>query len=508
MKVRPTVYFGLSTALAAFMLLGWLSSGLAAEPVRIASKKFTESVILGELMGHLAAETGAEVTHQAQLGGTRIVWSALVEGEIDAYPEYTGTLRRELLAGVDTGTAEALQAALAERGLVLMEPLGFNNTYAMAMRAERAKALGVSRLSQLRELPELVFGFGNEFLGREDGWPGLQAHYQLPQTSVSGLDHDLAYRGVTGGTLDLVDAYSTDAAIEQFGLVVLADDLGFFPTYEAAILTRRDFVEERPEVFAAWKRLEGGIDAPTMRRLNARASLDRVPEAQVAADFASEAFDLVVEVKVDTLGMRLLRATAEHAFLVGVSLGLAILFAIPLGIAAARIRWFETPVLSAVGVLQTIPSLALLVLMIPLLGIGDLPAMAALFAYSLLPIVRSTHQGIRDISPLLQDSARAIGLSDRDRLIEVELPLALPAILSGVKTSAVINVGTATLGALIGAGGYGQAILSGIRLDDSALLAEGAVPAAIMALVVERGFTWLEWYVVSPGLTGRPVSPP
>ena len=139
-------------------------------------------------------------------------------------------------------------------------------------------------------------------------------------------------------------------------------------------------------------------------------------------------------------------------------------------------------ILASAGILQTIPSLALLVFMIPLLGIGGPPAVVALFLYSLLPIIRNTHAGLSDIPMAIRESAEAIGLPPAARLRRIDLPIASRSILAGIKTSAVINVGTATLGALIGAGGFGQPILTGIRLDDTALILQGAVPAAVLAL--------------------------
>src|SRR5690606_5381782 len=152
------------------------------------------------------------------------------------------------------------------------------------------------------------------------------------------------------------------------------------------------------------------------------------------------------------------------------------------------------------GLLQTLPSLAVFVFMIPLFGIGAAPAIAALFLYSLLPIVRNTHAGLTAIPIELRETAAAIGLPPATRLWRVELPLALRPILAGIKTAAVINVGTATLGALIGAGGYGQPILTGIRLDDLGLIFEGAIPAAILALLVQGLFEAVEYGLTPRGL--------
>jgi osmoprotectant transport system permease protein len=157
-------------------------------------------------------------------------------------------------------------------------------------------------------------------------------------------------------------------------------------------------------------------------------------------------------------------------------------------------------VLAAVGVLQTLPSLALLVLMIPLLGIGARPAIAALFLYGLLPVVRNTYAGLTGIAGELQEAAEALGVSPLTRLWRIELPLASPSILAGIQTSAVICVGTATLGALVGAGGFGQPILTGIRLDNVGLLLEGAVPAALLALLVQALFEWSGRLLIPRGL--------
>jgi osmoprotectant transport system permease protein len=144
-------------------------------------------------------------------------------------------------------------------------------------------------------------------------------------------------------------------------------------------------------------------------------------------------------------------------------------------------------------VLQTVPSLALLAFLIALLDrIGTLPAIAALFLYALLPIVRNTEAGLSAIPRGLTQSALALGLSRRDRLLLIELPLAAPLIVAGVRTAAVINVGTATIAAFVGAGGYGERIVAGLAVNDHALLLAGAVPAAAMALAIEWGFNAVE----------------
>jgi osmoprotectant transport system permease protein len=237
-----------------------------------------------------------------------------------------------------------------------------------------------------------------------------------------------------------------------------------------------------------------------MIAMNARALLDHVPEAQIASDFLRTRFGVASEAKSLGAAQRIWRRTLEHLFLVAVSLAAAIALAVPLGILAWRRPRLGQTILTLAGVIQTIPSLALLVFMIPLLGIGAGPAIVALFLYSLLPILRGTHSGLTGIAPELVESAQALGLPPGAALRRIELPLAAPSLLSGIKTAAVIDVGTATLGALIGAGGYGQSILTGIRLADTGLILEGAIPAGVLALLVQGLFDLLERVLVPNGL--------
>lgn len=466
----------------------------SSEPVKIGTKVFTESVILGEILKQSIESDGFQTEFYKQLGGTRILWNALVDGEIDVYPDYTGTIIEEILAGREIQNREDLIAVLDEFGIVMSEPLGFNNTYALGMKRERADVLEIETISDLRDHIELIFGFSNEFIDRADGWPGIRDAYQLNPQIVRGLDHDLAYRGLDAGNIDVIDLYSTDAEIDYYDLKVLEDDQNFFPEYEAVFLYRSDLNEE---IVQSITRFEGGISRDEMVRLNAAVKLDGKDDAVVASGFLSETSQIQSRVSVEGFWDRLWRHTLDHLYLVGISLGLAILIAIPIGVLAVKVQVLETAVLGAVGILQTIPSLALLVFMIPLFGIGALPAIAALFLYSLLPIVRNTHAGIKTISEPVKESAKALGLPSFLILRKIELPMAVPSILAGIKTSAVINVGTATLGALIGAGGYGQPILTGIRLDSVPLILEGAIPAAVLALLVQGLFDLVERRLVS-----------
>jgi osmoprotectant transport system permease protein len=455
---------------------------------------------LGEITAGLLESGGVAAVHERELGGTRILWEALRRGDIDAYVEYTGTLRAEIFSGLDTAGDTALRARLSETGVGATASLGFENTYAIGVREGVAARNGLVRISDLARHPALRFGFTNEFLDRPDGWAGLATRYALPHRDVRGLEHAVAYRALAAGDVDAIDLYTTDAEIRLLPLRLLEDDLGHFPEYEAIVLYRSDLASRVPAAVPLLRRLEGAIDSAAMIALNARSRLDGVPEPRVAADFLRERFSVVSSVAEDGLVARVLRRTGEHLALVAAALAASIAAGVPLGIAGALRPRLGKVLLGVVGVVQTVPSLALLVLLVPLLGIGAAPAILALFLYGLLPIVRGAMTGLASLPRDVGESARALGLETRARLVLVEIPLALPSILAGIRTAAVICVGTATLGALIGAGGYGQPILTGIRLARTSLLLEGALPAALLAIGVEWALARVSRALVSPGL--------
>lgn len=497
--MRDSIAITVCALLTVTLLPGGLS-GSSENTVTVGSKKFTENVLLGEIVTQLVRSSGVQAEHRRELGGTRVLWGALLSRDIDMYPEYTGTLIREIFRDEHLSDSEDLDGFLRGKGIAMSAPLGFNNTYALGMLETRAEELDIKTISDLLRFPELEFGFTNEFMSRGDGWPGLREYYGLPQESVRGMDHDLSYRGLANGSVDVVALYSTDAEISYYDIRTLEDDRDFFPSYDAVILYRSEVGARFPEVVRGVESLAGLFPESDMIALNAKAKIEGVPEKLIAAKFLERKLGIDSEYRVRTFRERLLQRTLEHLVLVLISLTAAVLVAIPLGIIAVRRVRLAQIILGVVGVIQTIPSLALLVFMIPLLGIGGPPAVLALFLYSLLPVVRNTYTGIRDIPNHMHESAIALGLPSFARLRLIELPLASSAILAGIKTSAVINVGTATLGALIGAGGYGQPILTGIRLDDVGLILEGAIPAAALALLVQGGFDLAERFIVPRGL--------
>jgi osmoprotectant transport system permease protein len=361
------------------------------------------------------------------------------------------------------------------------------------MRRSEAQRLGIRTITDLQRYPELKLGLTHEFLERQDGWRPLRQRYGLPQQNIVGIDHALAYSALANGSIAVKDAYSTDAKIEQNDLLVLEDDLHFFPKYEAVFLFRSS---TRADAIAALRRLEGTLDEARMIRLNAEA--ERTKNYTRAANLY---FNSPSHID-DSFSHKLARWTLRHLQLAGFSLLLAIIVGIPLGIVASRGGVVGHVILGFAGVVQTIPSLALLALLVPLpfFGISIRTAIAALFLYGLLPIVRNTATGLQDIPRALRESAVALGLSPFARLWQVYLPIASRSILSGIKTSAVINIGTATLAALIGAGGLGEPIISGLSLNDHVTILEGAIPAAVLALLVQWCFDVLDRVLIPKGL--------
>jgi len=467
-----------------------------AAPVVVGSKRFTESYILGEIVRQTLQAQGVPAEHRQGLGNTGILEQALASGAVDVYPEYTGTIVRELLKRPQAEanpTLAQLNEWLAPRGLKAAVPLGFNNTYALAMLESRAAELGISRISDLLQpkAQALRLGLSHEFLERGDGWPALKAAYRLPLAAPSGLDHGLAYDAISAARVDLIDIYATDAKVGRYHLRVLQDDLGFFPKYDAVLLMRAA-VDVRPLA-----QLEGRIDAAAMIAMNAQVELDGQSFAEVARQFVagkgSPAGAGRQGFVARLFAPDLLALTVQHLMLVFGSLAIAIVIGVPLGIAAWRWPRSSSWLLGVVAVLQTVPSLALLAFLIALMGrIGLGPALVALFLYALLPIVRNTHAGLRGVPDGLGQAALSLGLTPRQSLRDVQLPLALPTLMAGVKTAAVINVGTATLAAFIGAGGYGERIVSGLAVNDTGAMLSGAVPAAVLALLVQAVFEGIE----------------
>ncbi len=527
---------------------------VSSDPIVVGSKPFAESFVLAEIFAQLLESRGIRVDRRPGLGSTEILFQAVRRGDIDVYPEYTGTGLLAVLGEDPPRDRRAayrrVSAAFRERwDARWLPPLGFQNTYAIAVRPETADSLGLRTLSDLAAVsPRLTAGFTPDFIGRPDGLEGLRTTYGIDPGDVRSLLQAVKYEALAAGRVDVIDGYGTDGLIARYGVTVLEDDLLFFPPYDAAPLMNGTTARDRPDVVAALSELAGLMDEAFVRGLNQRVEVDGEPVEAVARSAlaslglieadpgganagggvggaqgggprggeagASDGGDergngLAVGGRTARPGLvaylwgrrvETLRLVRQHLVLVGLSLVAAILVAVPLGLVLERTRGAAEGVIRGVGVLQTIPSIALLAFMIPVLGIGVAPAVAALFLYSLFPIVRNSYSGVRDADPVAVEAGRALGMTDAQLLRDVRLPLAAPVIMAGIRTAAVINVGTATLAAFIGAGGLGDPIVAGLALTDSHLVLAGAIPAAVLALVVDAVLSGVERAVTPRGL--------
>jgi osmoprotectant transport system permease protein len=500
-----------------------------ASTIRVGSKNFTEQTILGEIVAQTIEENSAHpVERRLALGGTKFAFEALRTGEIDVYPEYTATGLVTLLPAyrpdlhgppaASTPPAEVLAFLRAtyqrELGLDWVCTFGFDNTYTLAVAEKRADLSNVKTYSDLFAA-RLDAGLGttHEFADRPDGLAKLlEAYGVVPGTLRStSMDAGILYAALASDQVDAIAAFSTDGRIRSFHLRTLDDDRRFFPRYEAAVLVRSDIVQGDPELRAALAKLQGTLTDAEMRELNLRVDEGHEDAASVARSFLVKK-GLVAE-RADAPAQEpgllahfwrerayLARLVRQHLTLVAAALALATAVALPIGLALSRSKRLRGLVLGAINTLQTVPSLALLGFLVPLLGIGVKPAIAALFLYALLPIVRNTVTGIEGVSREAVEAGVTLGLTDMQVLRYVQIPLALPTIMAGIRTSAVILVGSATLSSLVGAGGLGEPIFRGLSSVNGELILLGAIPAALLAIAIDRVLYLVETRLVSRGI--------
>lgn len=487
-----------------------------ARPIVVGSKPFGESYLLAEMFAQLLEARGFVVTRRPGLGATEVAFPALASGAIDVFPEYTGTGLLVILKAPRQSDRAAVFETVSRETLRRFDvrwlpPLGFENTYAMSVRTEMATRLGLRTLSDVAKVGgTLRAGFTADFIGLPDGLPGLRATYGLAPREVHALAPALKYRALAAGDVDIIDAYSTDGLLDRYPLTVLEDDRHVFPPYDAAALVRGAVARERPGVVAALTELSGRLDVVRMRRLNARLEVEGEPAASVARTALAD-LGLVTDAAaaatagadsgrarssgfVDYLWARrqtILALSARHLWLTTVSMLAAIAVGVGLGLTLSRTRAAEA-VTRGVGLLQTVPGIALLAFMLPALGIGIVPSIVALFLYSLYPIVRATVTGVRQADPQAVDAATALGMTPRQVLWWVRVPLAMPVLMAGIRTAAVTNVGTATLAAFVGGGGLGDPIVAGLALADTRMILSGAVPAAVLAAMVDLGLAGVQ----------------
>jgi osmoprotectant transport system permease protein len=483
---------------------------LQSQSVTVASKPFGESYLLAEMFAQLLESRGITVIRRPGLGATEVAFAALKSGAIDVYPEYTGTgliaVLHDSLADSVARDKRAVFGHVAARfkslyGIEWLAPLGFENTYAIAVRRETAAKYKVKTLSDLaREGSRLRAGLTSDFIGRPDGLAGLSKAYGLKFGEVRSLSPALKYQALAQGGVDVIDGYSTDGLLAKYDLVTLDDDRRFFPPYEAAAVVGARLARNAAAI-AALSSLSDRLDETTMRKLNQRVEVDREDVASVARSALAD-LGLIGASKIATdnshktsqslfryIAQRrsdILSEAGRHLLLSLAALLAAIVVAVPIGLILERNTHISELTLGILGVIETVPSIALLAFMIPLFGIGAVPALVALWLYALYPIARATFTGVREADPEAVSAAEALGVTAQQRLMWIRLPLAAPVIMTGIRTAAVITIGAATLAAFIGAGGLGEPIVQGLALADTRLVLSGAIPAALLAILVDR----------------------
>lgn len=424
------------------LLLASAARAGAETTVTVGSKAFSESRLLAEMFAQTLEATGEfRVERRFNLAGTAVCFRALKAGDIDLYPEYTGTGFAVILGHSGATTPAAVLATVRREFRSLhdaawLAPLGFENAYEVAVRREVAEAHGLGTISDLAAVAgELSAGFGFEFRERDDGFAGLARVYGLDPGRILSMQQNLKYEAAGRGEIDILDVYTTDGLILVHDLVVLEDDRDVFPPYQAAALVRGSTLRGHPSMGPALTRLSGTLDEATMRDLNRRVEVDGAGVAEVASSYLSALgildAPLVGQAAPSGTGFpglmwtnraELLGRTVEHLVLVFVALFLSVILAVPAGLALSRFPGAADGLVAATGVLQTIPSIALLAFMIPVLGVGTTPAIAALFLYGIFPVLRNTWTGVRDADPQAAHSALALGMTPAQVLWKVRFP--------------------------------------------------------------------------------------
>jgi osmoprotectant transport system permease protein len=481
-------------------------SGLSfanSEPIRIGSKIFTEGYVLAEILAqHLEAQ-GLAVKRLGGLGATGITEQAMKSGEMDLVVDYTGSISQAFLGHSKKLAFQDLQQKLKPFGFIMGRPLGFNNTYGIAVRKEWIDEYKIHKLSQLTEWlkdksdKKIKAAFTPEFTNRPENWPQLKNFYALENIQVLQMDHQLAYESLAHLKVDLMEAYTTDAKLKHYKLKVLDDDQKFFPRFDAVILANAKWVKKNAETWAHLQKLEGLFSDEVMTELNGQADLEKKSIASIARNFLSEKFKKNLPEAPSRISSiqrflnELIPAFVRHLILVIVPCFLASLVAIPLAYFSLKFLRFAHVFASLATLAQTIPGLALLALLIPFLGIGLLPALTTLFLFALLPLYLSTLNGFRSLPQTLHLTCQTLDIKGWFKFRIVEWPMVKPSFLSGLETALISTVASATLAALIGAGGLGQKIIAGLALNDHQTILEGAVPASLLALLIQFFFSWM-----------------
>lgn len=462
-------------------------SAKAETIINIGSRNFPESILVAEILSQtIEQETNYKVKKFYYLGGVNICFNALQANKIDIYPDYISSLANYIF-GRDLSLKKStkdLNTALAEKQISFSKSLGFDNNFVLLVRKGLADEIHLQNISDLTK-EDLRYGLSHNFIARPDGLSLLEDIYKLDlHKNLKALEYNIALDALRTNKVDLIDAYSTDSRINSSEFQILKDDLNALKSYESILVYRKDLLVNFPQIKSVIKILEGSLSNQKIIELNQRIingeSYESVANSFVAELTQRKALQPKSRFEEDL--QSLAKAFVRHLQITFIAVLIALVLGLSLGILISYKENLAKLVLALASIIQTIPSLALLALLIPILGLGMPAAIMALILYGLLPIVQNTYTGIKTIAPEYIDLANSLALKESLILWRIKLPLAMPYIFAGLKTTTVICVGMATLATFVGAGGLGDLIKTGIDLGDNSLILMGAISAALLAL--------------------------
>lgn len=489
------------------------SKELSSDPsstIKIGGKVFTEQNILVDLLKIYLEDKGYKIQTQKNLGGTFVAYEALKNGNLDMYVEYSGTSYHSIFKQKDIlsekETHQWLKTAFAREKIYLFKGLGFSNSYALLV-PDSSKHKTIKDL--IDNSKNLSIGFEHEFLTRPDGYDNLLEAYGLKFKNTKTMNVGLMYEALKTQQLNVGVGYTTDGRNKAYNLKVLEDNLNYFPKYKAEIIARQDVLNSHENLQSELMALTGQINHEDMTQMNYEVDALKKSSNLVARNFLYEK-NLISfsssKVSKGFLGLksheiRLVKnKLLEHIRICLIALAVSLVLGFSLGTLAFEYKPLKSIVFTFVNLMQTIPSLALFGFLIPFMGIGFYPAMAALVLYSILPLVHNVYIGLSEVDQDIIESCQAIGMSRKQILTQVRIPMAMPTLGAGLRTCTVIIIGTATVAAFIGAGGLGELIFQGISSLNHRMILLGAVPAALLALLADILVHFTMSRLTSPGL--------
>lgn len=499
------------------LLLLFFQFSFAKSPVTIGGKVFTEQSILVDLLAQLLEDHQIAVIKKKNLGGTLVAFEALKKNDLDIYVEYSGTSYHSIFKQKDILSQEEtfnfLKKEFSKNNIYSFPSLGFSNSYALVSKINNP----YNQISDLKiDSKKYSIAFEHELLTRPDGFPEFSKTYDLEFKKVSSMNVGLMYQAVHQGQVDFGIGYTTDGRNKAFEMKIIKDDLRFFPQYFASILVHEKALKAYPELKKILSGLNNKISAEEMTEMNYLVDVKKMSPLKVTRNFLQKKklikssennLDIMSENYLIKNSALLFSKLKEHLYICIYALLFTFFFGFIFGIAAYWNQRIKQFVFILVNIFQTVPSLALFGFLIPFLGIGFKPSLIALVMYALLPLVHNVYTGLSEVDKDIIQSFKAIGMNRWQILTKIQIPMALPTLSAGLRTSTVIIIGTATIAAFIGAGGLGELIFQGISSMDHRLILLGAIPAALLALIADFLIYSLCRFLTSQGIKNRQLTP-